>query len=109
VKFVDKLLLLFNPKNPWEKNKQINLKAKTNYNPFMKPIEHINNAITDLDKVVEELLLDWSINLTEKDNIMLPLLQQKKVLKQALEDLTYLEEHPPTPNQACGISKYRED
>ena len=75
----------------------------------MKPIEHINNAITDLDKVVEELLLDWSINLTEKDNIMLPLLQQKKVLKQALEDLTYLEEHPPTPNQACGISKYRED
>jgi len=106
---VDKLLLLFNPKNPWEKNKQINLKAKTNYNPFMKPIEHINNAITDLDKVVEELLLDWSINLTEKDNIMLPLLQQKKVLKQALEDLTYLEEHPPTPNQACGISKYRED
>ena len=75
----------------------------------MKPIEHINNAITDLDKAVEELLLDWSINLTEKDNIMLPLLQQKKVLKQTLEDLIYLEEHPPTPNQACGISKYRED
>ena len=75
----------------------------------MKPIEHINNAITDLDKVVEELLLDWSINLTEKDNIMLPLLQQKKVLQQTLEDLIYLEEHPPTPNQACGISKYRED
>ena len=75
----------------------------------MKPIEHINNAIKDLDKVVEELLLDWSINLTEKDNIMLPLLQQKKVLKQTLEDLIYLEEHPPTPNQACGISKYRED
>ena len=75
----------------------------------MKPIEHINNAIADLDKVVEELLLDWSINLTEKDNIMLPLLQQKKVLKQTLEDLTYLEENPPKPNQACGISKYRED
>ena len=75
----------------------------------MKPIEHINNAIADLDKVVEELLLDWSINLTEKDNIMLPLLQQKKVLKQTLEDLVYLEENPPTPNQACGISKYRED
>ncbi len=75
----------------------------------MKPIEHINNALADLDKEVETILMDWSINLTEKDNLMLPLLQQQKVLKQTLEDLTYLKENPPTPNQACGISKYRED
>jgi len=75
----------------------------------MKPIEHIKNALADLDKEVETILLDWSINLTEKDNIMLPILQQQKVLKQTLEDLPYLEEHPPTPNQACGISKYRDD
>lgn len=75
----------------------------------MKPIEHINNALADLDKEVETILMDWSINLTEKDNLMLPILQQQKVLKQTLEDLTYLEENPPTPNQACGISKYRED
>ena len=75
----------------------------------MKSIEHINNALSDLDKEVEKILLDWSINLTEKDNIMLPLLQQKKVLTQTLEDLKYLKEKPPTPNQACGISKYRED
>lgn len=75
----------------------------------MKPIEHINNALADLDKEVETILMDWSINLTEKDNLMLPILQQQKVLKQTLEDLTYLKENPPTPNQACGISKYRED
>lgn len=75
----------------------------------MKSIEHINNALADLDKEVETILMDWSINLTEKDNLMLPLLQQKKVLKQTLEDLTYLKENPPTPNQPCGISKYRED
>ena len=75
----------------------------------MKPIEHINNALTDLDKEVETILMDWSINLTEKDNLMLPILQQQKVLKQTLEDLTYLKENPPTPNQACGISKHRED
>jgi len=75
----------------------------------MKSIEHINNAITDLDKEVETILLDWSINLTEKDNLMLPILQQKKVLTQTLEDLQYLKENPPTPNQACGISKFRED
>ena len=75
----------------------------------MKSIEHINNALKDLDKEVEKILLDWSINLTDKDNLMLPLLQQKKVLQQTLEDLIYLKEHPPTPNQACGISKYRKD
>ena len=75
----------------------------------MKPIEHIKNALRDLDQEVEKIISDWSINLTEKDNLMLPLLQQKRVLQQTLEDLTYLEEHPPTPNQPCGISKYRED
>ncbi len=75
----------------------------------MKSIEHINNALKDLDTEVEKILTDWSINLTDKDNLMLPILQQKKVLQQTLEDLTYLKENPPTPNQACGISKYRED
>ena len=40
---------------------------------------------------------------------MLPILQQKKVLTQTLEDLTYLKEHPPKQNQPCGIAKYRED
>ena len=75
----------------------------------MNSIKHVQNAIDELDKEVEELLLDWSVPLNEKDNIMLPLLQQKKVLKQTVEDLTYLKEHPPKKNQACGISKYRED
>jgi len=75
----------------------------------MNSIKHIKTALAELDEEVEQLLLDWSIPLNEKDNIMLPILQQKKVLTQTLEDLTYLKEHPPTPNQACGISKYRED
>ncbi len=75
----------------------------------MKSIEHINNALKDLDEEVQAILIDWSINLTEKDNLMLPLLQQKRVLTQTLEDLTYLKENPPAQNQACGISKYRDD
>ncbi len=75
----------------------------------MKSIEHINNALKDLDNEVQAILIDWSINLTEKDNLMLPLLQQKRVLTQTLEDLTYLKENPPAQNQACGISKYRDD
>ena len=75
----------------------------------MNSIKHIENALKELDDAVEKMLLDWSIPLNEKDNIMLPILQQKRVLTQTLEDLTYLKEHPPTPNQACGISKYREE
>ena len=75
----------------------------------MNSIKHIQNALDELDKEVQELLLDWSIPLNEKDNIMFPILQQKKVLTQTLEDLQYLKENPPTPDQPCGISKYRDD
>ena len=79
------------------------------YNANMNSIKHIENALKELDDEVQKLLLDWNIPLNEKDNIMLPILQQKKVLTQTLEDLTYLKENPPTPNQPCGISKYRDD
>jgi hypothetical protein len=72
-------------------------------------IKHIQNALKELDDAVQKILLDWSIPLNEKDNLMLPILQQKRVLDQTLEDLIYLKKHPPTPNQPCGISKYRED
>ena len=72
-------------------------------------IQHIKNALKDLDAAVEKILLDWGIPLNEKDNLMLPILQQKRVLTQTLEDLEYLKAHPPKPNQPCGISKYRDD
>ena len=72
-------------------------------------IKHIENALKDLDDAVQKILLDWGIPLNEKDNLMLPILQQKRVLSQTLEDLIYLKEHPPKPNQPCGISKYRND
>ncbi|MBN2815128.1 MAG: hypothetical protein JXQ67_00475 [Campylobacterales bacterium] len=75
----------------------------------MNSIKYIEAALKELDDDVQKILLDWSIPLNEKDNLMLPILQQKRVLTQTLEDLTYLKEHPPTPNQPCGISKYRDE
>ena len=75
----------------------------------MNSIKHITNALNDLDKEVEVILGDMSLPMNEKDNRMLALLQQKRVLKQTLEDLIYLKNNPPKPNQACGISKYRND
>jgi len=75
----------------------------------MNSIIHIKNALKELDDEVQKILLNWDIALNEKDNLMLPILQQKKVLTQTLEDLTYFKDNPPTPNQPCGISKHRED
>ncbi len=75
----------------------------------MNSIKYIKDALCDLDTQVQEILLNISLPLNEKDNLMLPILQQKRVLDQTLEDLTYLKNNPPKPNQPCGISKYRED
>lgn len=75
----------------------------------MKPIDHVTNALNDLDSDVQAILMNVKLSLTEKDNLMLPIVQQQKVLKQTLEDLQYLEANPPSPNQPCGISKYRQD
>ncbi len=75
----------------------------------MESINYIQQALASLDKEVEVTLLNIKLSLKEKDNIMLPLLQQQKVLKQTLKDLIYLKEHPPAPNQPCGISKYRKE
>jgi len=76
---------------------------------FMNSITHIQKALKELDDEVQAILLNWDIPLNEKDNLMLPILQQKRVLDQTLEDLIYLKNNPPKKNQACGISKYRED
>ncbi len=75
----------------------------------MNSIKHIINALKELDEEVQKILLDWSIPLNEKDNLMLPILQQKRVLEQTKQDLEYLKENPPRPNQPCGISQYRDD
>ncbi len=75
----------------------------------MKSIQHIKDALKDLDSEVESILLNISLSLQEKDNLMLPILQQKRVLSQTLEDLEYLKANPPKPNQPCGISKYRKE
>ena len=75
----------------------------------MTSIKHIEAAIAELDEIVQGILTQISLSLTQKDDLMLPLMQEKKVLAQTLEDLKYLEANPPAKGGACGISKYRED
>lgn len=72
-------------------------------------IAHLQQALSDLDREVERILGDMSLSLNQKDNLMLALLLQKRILKEALEALEDLKRNPPKPNQPCGISRYRED
>ena len=75
----------------------------------MKAIKHIETALQEIDDEVQSILMNVKLPLDEKDDLMLPLVQQKKVLKQTLEDLIYLKEHPPTKQGGCGMARYRDD
>lgn len=75
----------------------------------MKSITFIEDALKSLDEEVQALLMNMSISLTEKDDLMLPLLQQKRVLDQTLEDLKYLEANPPAKGGPCKSGMIREE
>ena len=75
----------------------------------MKTITFIEDALKSLDDEVQALLMNMSISLTEKDDLMLPLLQQKRVLDQTLEDLKYLEANPPAKGGPCKSGMTRQE
>ena len=73
----------------------------------MTSIEYIQLALDSLDKEVEECLMNLTMDMTSKNEIMLPLLQQKRVLGQTKEDLIYLKENPPSNAGECTMWKQR--
>lgn len=75
----------------------------------MKSISFIQEALKALDNEVQELLMNVSISLTEKDDFMLPLLQQKRVLDQTLADLEYLKANPPAKGGTCKTGTIRQE
>ncbi len=75
----------------------------------MVSIKYIEDALKAVDDEVQGLLLNMSISLTEKDDLMLPLLQQKRVLDQTLEDLKYLEANPPAKGGPCKSGMTRQE
>ncbi len=74
----------------------------------MKSIKYINEALKTLDLEVEKILLDTSLSLNRKDDLMLPLVEEKKILQKTLKELEELKNNPPK-NLSCGISRYRDD
>lgn len=75
----------------------------------MISLTHLEAALAAVDSEVKALLYDTSLPLTLKDEKMLPLLRESKVLKQAYEDLCYLRDNPPTSAGMCKVGQYRED
>ena len=75
----------------------------------MVSLTHLEAALAAVDAEVKALLYDTSLSLTLKDEKMLPLLRESKVLKQTYEDLCYLRDNPPTSTGTCKVGQYRED
>lgn len=75
----------------------------------MVSLTHLEAALEAVDAEVKALLYNQSLSLTEKDEKMLPLLRESKVLKQAYEDLCYLKENPPSAPNGCKAGQHRED
>jgi len=74
----------------------------------MQSIGFITQALSALDLEVEAILLNMKLSQNDKDHLMLPITQQKRILLQTLEDLTYLKEHPPV-HTVCKPGVLRED
>lgn len=75
----------------------------------MVSLSHIEAALAAVDTEIKALLYNQSLSLTEKDEKMLPLLRESKVLKQTHEDLCYLRDNPPSSPTGCKAGQYRED
>lgn len=73
----------------------------------MKPIEHIALALSDLDKEMETILFNLTLSLTQKDDLMLPITQQKRILMQTKEDLQYLLDNPAPLGGTCKTGELR--
>jgi hypothetical protein len=75
----------------------------------MISLTHLEAALAAVDSEVKALLYNTSLSLSEKDEKMLPLLRESKVLKQAHADLCYLRDNPPSSPGGCKAGTYRED
>jgi hypothetical protein len=75
----------------------------------MISLTHLEAALAAIDIEMKALLYNQSISLSEKDEKMLPLLRESKVIKQAHEDICYLKDNPPSSPTGCKAGTYRED
>jgi hypothetical protein len=74
----------------------------------MESKEYIIKALTDLSGEVNTIMSNLSLSLTEKDKLMFPLLQKKRVLEQTLQDLSFLDtKYENYAPNSCKVGQYR--
>jgi len=71
----------------------------------MKSIRYIVDALEDLDKELRELMFKTNVSMKKRDDEVLLIQQQKRVLEQTLEDLTHLRDNPPKSVSACKTNE----
>lgn len=75
----------------------------------MVSITHLEKAMNAIDDQIKAILYDNKLSLNEKDDLMLPLVRESKVIKQCYEDICYLRDNPPTQKSGCKAGSFRED
>ena len=71
----------------------------------MVSLTHIEAALSAVDSEIKAILYNEALSLSHKDEMMLPLLRESKVLKQAHEDLCYLRDNPPSSPEGCKVGR----
>ena len=69
---------------------------------------YITQALQGLEQEVLTLLEDGTLPLPIKDAKLLLCLQKKRILTQTLEDILYLEKHPPEEKMGCSMHTHKE-
>lgn len=71
----------------------------------MKTITHIEDALKDLNSELKELMFKTNVAMKQRDDEVLLIQQQKRVLEQTLEDLSHLRDNPPKSVSACKTNE----
>ncbi len=72
-----------------------------------KLLKCVEEALGDLEREMMSIVSDQSIPLTEKNRLMAPIVDRKKVLVRTKEDLIHIQN--TTYEAKCGMSAYRND
>jgi|GEM_PF-4625583 len=74
----------------------------------MESKKYIAKALVDLSQEVNDIMSNLSLSLTEKDTLMFPLLQKKRVLEQTLKDLEFVDKkYNEYSSVSCKVGQYR--
>ena len=67
----------------------------------MKSITYIEKALGSLNQELRDLMFKTDVSMKQRDDEVLYIYQQKRVLEQTLRDLNHIKENPPKSTSSC--------